>query len=60
MKAAFPLIPRMSGANAETYEPWILKSPESRPSEPKMMAYLPCSFICWPKICPFAAICHGR
>ena len=44
----------MSGANAETYEPEILKSPESRPSEPKIAALLPCSFICLPKIWPLA------
>jgi hypothetical protein len=60
MKAALPLIPRMSGANAEMYEPAMWKSPESTPSDPKMIAYLPCSYICWPKICAFAAICHGR
>ena len=60
MKAAFPLIPRMSGAKAEMYAPWILKSPESRPSDPKTTADLPCSFICCPKIWPLAAICQGR
>ena len=43
-----------------TYAPRSLKSPESRPSEPKMTALLPCSFICRPKICAFDAICHGR
>ena len=25
-----------------------------------MTAFLPCSFICWPKIWPLAAICQGR
>ena len=50
----------MSRANDETYAPVIVKSPESRPSEPKIFAPLPCSFICSAKSWPFAATCHGR
>ena len=37
-----------------------MKSPESRPSEPKMTASAPCRFSSWPKSCALAAICQGR
>src|SRR5215210_5295413 len=37
-----------SGANAEKYDPFApRKSPESRPSDPRMIAFLPCSLSCW-------------
>ena len=53
----------MSGANAEKYEPFatLMKSPESRPSEPKITARFPCSRqLLVEDRCAFAAICHGR
>jgi hypothetical protein len=46
MIAAVPGRPWMSRANDETYAPLAVKSPESRPSEPKIFAVLACSSIC--------------
>ena len=60
MNSVFPSIARMSGAKDATYEPWILKSPESSASEPKRTACLPAARSCSPNSWAVAATCQGR
>ena len=61
MSAASAVMPVMSGAKFDTYEPGTLNAVASfEPSPPNTFAFLPCSSSCCANVCASAGFCVGK